>query len=418
MNKVLFTQARGVLRVTGGMVIMLSLMLGLMAAAPARKPLAPLGQTIWLRANANNLYVSADQNLANVQLIANRTTPQGWEMFTVVDAGGGLIALRASNGLYVSADTNIAAYAPLVANRPTFSTWEKFTWTDVGAGQVTLRASTNGRYVSADLNRSANLVADRTTAQGWETFTWGTGSTPLPTTAPTPIPGWRLVWSDEFNGSTVDTSNWNFQTGCSGWGNGEWENYTNGANASIQNGTLVIEARMKPGAALGNCGMTSTRMNSAGKRSFQYGRMEARLSIPMGQGLWPAFWMMGNSGSWPANGEIDIMEHISNENRTHGYIHWDNGGHQQTGGSIVNNSPGSFHVYAIEWDASSIRWFLDSTQFASANIQGGVNGTSEFHQPFYFLLNLAVGGGWPGYPNSTSIMPARFVIDYVRAYQR
>ena len=157
-----------------------------LVAYPTRVALAaPLGQTIWLRANANNLYVSADQNLANVQLIANRTTPQGWEMFTIVDAGGGLIALRASNGKYVSADTNIAAFAPLVANRTTFSTWEKFTWTDVGTGQVTLRASTNGRYVSADLNRSANLVADRTAAGGWETFTWGTGGsspTPVPTT--------------------------------------------------------------------------------------------------------------------------------------------------------------------------------------------------------------------------------------------
>ncbi len=210
-------------------------------------------------------------------------------------------------------------------------------------------------------------------------------------------------------------------TGCSGWGNGEWEDYTNGANATIQNGMLVIEARMKPGAALGNCGMTSTRMNSQGKRSFQYGRIEARLQIPMGQGLWPAFWMMGNGGgTWPANGEIDIMEHISNENRTHGYIHWSNssGAHQQTGGSIVNNSPGSFHVYSIEWDASAIRWFLDGTQFASANIQGGTNGTSEFHQPHYFLLNLAVGGAWPGYPTSTSVMPARYTIDYVRVYQR
>lgn len=173
--------------------LLLSLMMGLIAAAPARnRAAAPLGQTITLRANANSMYVSADQNLANVQLIANRATAGGWEQFTVVDAGGGLIALRASNGMYVSADTNIAAYAPLVANRATVGGWEQFTWTDVGTGQMTLRANTNGLYVSADLNRSADLVADRATAGGWETFTWaavGAAATSTPTRTSTPPAG-------------------------------------------------------------------------------------------------------------------------------------------------------------------------------------------------------------------------------------
>jgi beta-glucanase (GH16 family) len=350
-----------------------------------------------------------------VQQIANRTTPQGWEMFTVVDAGGGLIALRSSNGLYVSADTNIAAYAPLVANRPTFSTWEKFTWTDVGTGQVTLRASTNGKYVSADLNRSANLVADRTTAQGWETFTWGTGSTPQPTTPPTAIPGWNLVWSDEFNGPSVNTSNWSFQTGCSGWGNAEWEDYTNGANTSFENGVLVIEARMKPGAALGACGMTSTRMNTSGKRSFQYGKMEARIAIPMGQGTWPAFWMMGNVGTWPSNGEIDIMEHINSTSDNVGTLHWNNNGHQSSGASVNVSNMTSYHVYGIEWDASQIKFYVDGNYYNTINISSVPQ--PAFHQPSYFLLNLAIGGAWPGYPTSTSIMPARYYIDYVRVYQ-
>ncbi len=185
MNKATFTQARGFLPVTGSIILLFSLMLGLMAASPARQMAAPLGQTIWLRANANNLYVSADQNLANVQLIANRTAPQGWEMFTVVDAGGGLVALRASNGRYVWANSALATYAPLVANSTTIGTQQKFQWIDVSSGQVRFIASTNGRYVAADLNRSANLVADRTAASTWETFTWGTGSTPQPTPVPT-----------------------------------------------------------------------------------------------------------------------------------------------------------------------------------------------------------------------------------------
>jgi hypothetical protein len=148
---------------------------------------APLGQNVWLRANANSQYVSADQNLANVQLVANRASASGWEVFTVVDAGGGLVELRASNGMYVSADSGLATYAPLVANRATASTWEKFQWIDAGSGQVQLKAQTNGLFVSADLNRAAYLVADRATASTWETFTWGAGSAP-PTGAPTVAP--------------------------------------------------------------------------------------------------------------------------------------------------------------------------------------------------------------------------------------
>lgn len=170
-------------------VLAISMALGAMIAVQARPATAaPIGQLIWLRANANNLYVSADQNLANTQLVANRATPGGtgsWEQFTIVDAGGGLIALRASNGMYVSADTNVAAYAPLVANRATIQGWEMFTWTDVGAGQVTLRANTNGLYVSADQNRSSYLVADRATAGGWETFTWAAVGGGSPTNTPT-----------------------------------------------------------------------------------------------------------------------------------------------------------------------------------------------------------------------------------------
>jgi hypothetical protein len=164
-----------------GLLGSLSLVAPVMAAAP-------LGQNIWLRANANNLYVSADQGLANVQLVANRTSAGAWETFTVVDAGGGLVELRASNGRYVSADSNLATYAPLVANRTTASTWEKFQWIDAGTGQVQLKAQSTAKFVSADQNRSSYLVADRATASGWETFTWGAGTTPPPTAQPTNKP--------------------------------------------------------------------------------------------------------------------------------------------------------------------------------------------------------------------------------------
>src|SRR5260221_7121725 len=166
-----FPQTRKFVRGVGSLLLLCAMLFGLLAASPARNTAAPLGQLIWLRANANNQYVSADQNLANTQLVANRTSVQGWEQFTVVDAGGGFIALRASSGLYVSADTNLATYAPLVANRTTVQGWEQFTWADAGAGQVTLKANSTGKYVSADQNRASYLVADRATAGGWETFT-------------------------------------------------------------------------------------------------------------------------------------------------------------------------------------------------------------------------------------------------------
>ena len=195
MNISSMHQRRITTQVAAILILAISMTFGWIVAAQARPvSAAPVGQVIWLRANANNLYVSADQNLANTQLVANRTTPGGtgsWEQFTVVDAGGGLIALRASNGMYVSADTNVAAYAPLIANRTTIQGWEMFTWTDAGAGQVTLKANTNGLFVSADQNRSSYLVADRPTAGGWETFTWAAvgGAVATATRTNTPVPG-------------------------------------------------------------------------------------------------------------------------------------------------------------------------------------------------------------------------------------
>jgi beta-glucanase (GH16 family) len=375
---------------------------------------APLGQNIWLRANANSQYVSADQNLANVQLVANRASASGWEVFTVVDEGGGLVALRASNGMYVSADSSLATYAPLVANRPVASTWEKFQWIDAGSGQVQLKAQTNGLFVSADLNRATDLVADRATPSTWETFTWGTGSTPPtapPTSAPT-LSGWNLVWSDEFNGTSVNTSNWGYNTGCSGWGNNEWEDYTAGANSSVSGGFLTITAQMKPGAALGPCGMTSSRMLTSGKHSWQYGKFEARIAMPVGQGTWPAFWMLGNNGTWPSDGEMDIMEHIDNVSWNAGSLHWSGGDATQT--LNVSNLTG-YHTYGMEWDASTIRFYVDSTYYETVNISGAAQ--PAFHQPAFILLNLAIGGNWPGNPTSTNIMPARMSVDYVRVYQ-
>ncbi len=411
MNKATFTHARGFLRIGGSLIMLLSLTLGLMAASPARSAAAPLGQTIWLRANANNMYVSADQNLANVQLVANRSTPQGWEMFTVVDAGGGLIALRASNGLYVSADQNLATYAPLVANRTSVQGWEMFQWIDAGSGLVNLKSSGNGKFVSADLNRSAYLVADRTSAQGWETFAWGSSTS-----------SWHLVWSDEFNGSgAIDGNKWAFETGGGGWGNGELETYTNSTANVYQDGggNLVIKAINNNGS------YTSGRIKTAGKYDFTYGKVEMRSRLPYGQGIWPAFWMLGSTGgNWPNNGEIDIMENIgkaSEQNTVHGTIHGPgysgaNGiGAAYTGPRFADG----FHTFTVEWEPNVIRWYVDGNLYETRTPADLPAGTQwVYNHNFFILLNMAVGGYWPGFPDGSTIFPQSYTIDYVRVYQR
>ena len=244
--------------------------------------------------------------------------------------------------------------------------------------------------------------------------------------APTPAKAqsWNLVWSDEFNGTSVNTGNWTFETGGGGWGNNELEYYTNGQNASVANGVLTIQARKESGGFncwYGTCQYTSTRMITKGKREFTYGRIEARMALPSGQGTWPAFWMLGSNISsvgWPKCGEIDIMEHVNTENRVHGTIHWDTNGYANYGGPSGALDVTQFHTYAIEWTPSSIKWFLDGAQYWEANIQNGINGTEEFHRPFFLILNLAIGGNWPGSPNSSTAFPANMRVDYVRVYQQ
>jgi hypothetical protein len=239
--------------------------------------------------------------------------------------------------------------------------------------------------------------------------------------------GGGATWSDEFD--SINLSNWTFETGGGGWGNNELQYYTNGNNASIQfdsgagSNVLLIEARREGGYSCwyGACQYTSTRMISRGKREFGYGRVEARIKMTQTQGGWPAFWMLGaNIGTvgWPACGEIDIMEHVNNEAQTHGTIHWQdhNGQYAQYGGSVGNNVTG-WHVYAVERDANEIRWYLDGNLYHVADISGGVNGTEEFHNNHFLLLNFAVGGNWPGSPDGSSTFPQRMYVDYVRYYQ-
>lgn len=229
---------------------------------------------------------------------------------------------------------------------------------------------------------------------------------------------WQLVWQDEFtNGIGPD---WVFETGTgtNGWGNNELQYYRS-QNATVQNGQLVITARNE---SFGGRNYTSARMKTQGRRSWRYGKIEARIAMPAFQGVWPAFWMLGNNigdVGWPACGEIDIMEHVNAENRTYGTIHWQVAPGQNTnyGGNTAVNVT-AFHLYTIEWTASSIKWFVDGVQFHEANIANNINGTNEFHNNFFIILNMAIGGNWPGFTVNNGAMPANMYVDYVRVYQQ
>ena len=260
----------------------------------------------------------------------------------------------------------------------------------------------------------------------------------LPFTQNNPAPinpsPWTLVWSDEFNGtdgSAPDASNWTIETGGNGWGNHELEFYTNRVqNVQTQGGKLVITARREgysddKGVLFG---YTSARIKTLHKFEQAYGRFEARIQIPRGQGIWPAFWMLGkdiDSKHWPACGEIDIMENIGKEPATvHGTIHGPGYSGDKGIGSVFTlpagkNFADDFHIYAVEWEPNAIRFYVDDHLYATrtpADLPSGAKWV--YDHPFFLLLNVAVGGDWPGSPDVTTKFPQSMLIDYVRVYKR
>jgi beta-glucanase (GH16 family) len=239
----------------------------------------------------------------------------------------------------------------------------------------------------------------------------------------TPGAGWSLVWADEFNGNAVDPANWGYDLGGGGWGNHELETYDQ-ASATVQNGELVITAQKNP-----NGTYSSARLKTQGKKSWMYGKVAARLRLPKGQGLWPAFWMLGDSvttAGWPASGEIDIMEMIGGgedrDDSTYGTLHWDASGHASTGtGRAEIPDPqilaDDYHVFEIEWDPANIIWKRDGVEFGRSSIDTKQWPTmTEFHAKFFIILNLAVGGDWPGNPDSSTVFPQTLSVDWVRVY--
>lgn len=251
---------------------------------------------------------------------------------------------------------------------------------------------------------------------------------------------WKLIWQDEFEGTAgtlPDPEKWELETGGSGWGNQEWQYYTAAAENASLNGqsALSITARAATPAQAeslpgwyGNCRYTSARMLTRRRFEFTYGRVEARLKLPYGQGIWPAFWMLGadiETVGWPDSGEIDIMENIGHEPTTiHGTVHGPGycgsdgigGGAQLPDGAPLKDD---FHTFAVEWEPDEIRWYLDGSQYfrlTPAQLPEGSRWV--FDHPFFLLLNVAVGGGWPGYPDETTRFPQVMLVDYVRVYQK
>jgi beta-glucanase (GH16 family) len=262
--------------------------------------------------------------------------------------------------------------------------------------------------------------------------TFAVALTALASPAATSTPGWSLVWSDEFeaaDGSAPDTAKWAFDRGGNGWGNNELQTYTDRRqNSRIESGRLILEARKE--TFTGSDGIsrsyTSARLKTLALASWTLGRVEARIKVPRGNGLWPAFWMLGTNfptAGWPACGEIDIMEHIGRQPaKAYGTIHGPGySGGSGIGGStaLTNAVADEFHLFAVEWEAARIRWFLDNRLYFTAAPSSLPSGAAwVFNKPQFILLNVAVGGNWPGNPDATTVFPQRMEVDFVRVYAR
>jgi beta-glucanase (GH16 family) len=249
----------------------------------------------------------------------------------------------------------------------------------------------------------------------------GTGATKLGATIPANRPGWKLVWSDEFDTpGLVDPKKWNYEEGM--LRNGEKQFYTKARkeNCRVEGGMLIITAIKEKGPG-GRGDYTSASIETRGLASWTYGRIEMRAKLPQGRGTWPAFWMLGNVGGWPKCGEIDIMEFVGYEpNKVYSTLHWDQNGHKQKGNPFSTKEPyADFHVYAVEWFADRIDSYFDNTKYGSIKLDdcGGTGADNAFRKAQYIKINFAVGGDWGAAKGiDESIWPQKYIIDYVRVY--
>ena len=245
------------------------------------------------------------------------------------------------------------------------------------------------------------------------------------------IEGWNIVWQDEFDKDSLDLTKWSREIGGHGWGNNELQFYTDSdSNSYVENGNLVVKAQVVPqgiGSSKGLRYYSSARLRTYGKGDWKYGRIEVKAKVASGQGIWPAIWMLPTDwlfGGWPSSGEIDIMEHVGYDlGVVHGSVHTEAYNHkintQRSSARKIANVDTEFHVYSIIWDKDKISFFIDDVQyFLFENDQQGNYKTWPFDQRFHLLINIAVGGDWPGNPDNSTNFPRKMLVDYVRVYEK
>ncbi len=245
-------------------------------------------------------------------------------------------------------------------------------------------------------------------------------------TSPLTYPGYSLVWSDEFSGSALDQTSWNFETGdgcpnC-GWGNNELQFYTPGNNLYMQDGKMIIEARFE---SAGGKNYTSTRITTQNKKTFTFGRIDIRAKVPKGKGIWPALWMLGSNistVSWPKCGEMDIMELLGQEpNKVYQTVHFGPGpaSTQKSRNKISTTAYSEvYHLFSVNWEMDKVQFFVDNELLLEMTKADAGGADYPFNNPFFFIINVAVGGNWPGSPDGTTPFPSWMMVDYVRVFQK
>ena len=247
-----------------------------------------------------------------------------------------------------------------------------------------------------------------------------------------PVPeGWILVWNDEFDENGIDTDKWEHEVNARGGGNDELQYYTaRQENSFLKDGNLVIQAiKERYTGPEGTRDYTSARLRTLNKGDWKYGRFDLRAKMPIGKGIWPALWMLPTDnvyGGWAASGEIDIMEYLGHEpNKVHGTLHYGgrypNNTHTGTSYTLpAGNFSDDFHVFTLEWDQGEFRWYVDSNLYQTQTKWYSTNGEypAPFDQRFHLVVNVAVGGNWPGDPDQTTVFPQTMELDYVRIFTR